>query len=34
MFANVLNLTDEITSLVAQALTMRSINEEITALLD
>jgi D-alanyl-D-alanine carboxypeptidase len=34
MFANVWNLTDEITSLGAQALAMRSINEEITALLE
>jgi len=34
MVANVWNVTDGITSLSAQALTMRSINEEITALLE
>ncbi len=34
MFANVWDVTDGIYSIVAQALTMRSIDEEITALLD
>ncbi len=34
MFANVWNVADEITSLKAQALAMRSMNEKITALLE
>jgi D-alanyl-D-alanine carboxypeptidase len=34
IFANVWNVTDGLTSLSAQALAMRSINEEITALLE